>query len=84
MESEYELEIPILKVTKEKLKCVCCRKTIPLSKVFMLSKQTVVIDGLKEMVIRYICEPCLSYTSTLHKTITEENIENIIQLLQNI
>lgn len=75
----------LVKLCSEKIKCVCCRKVIPLSKIFMLSKEIEIVDGLQEIAIRHICGYCHMYTTALRKTVAEDNIERVIQVLtQNI
>lgn len=45
-------------IVKLKLKCICCRKIIPESKIFIIVKEN---DNL-----RHMCRNCFLYVSSFH------------------
>lgn len=57
---------------KEKMKCACCRKSIPLSKVFMLFKEVEMIEGKEEITYKHFCGFCHMYISKIRETVIEE------------
>ncbi len=65
----------------EKMRCICCKKVIPKSKIFMLSKEIEIIDGLQEVMIRHICGYCNMYVTALRQTISQDNLDKIVQVL---
>ena len=51
---------------KQKMICVCCKKVIPKSKIFMISKE---IEG-SEVVLKHMCSHCYKYVEAIKNQIT--------------
>jgi hypothetical protein len=62
-----------LTIFEGKLKCACCNKIIPVSKVFMIEKA---VDGLQEVKINHLCLPCHNYKQQ-HKSVRVEVIVHL-------
>ena len=60
---------------KQKMICVCCKKVIPKSKIFMISKETE--DG--EMVLKHMCSHCHKYAEAIKNQITVSDDVDILQ-----
>ncbi len=69
--------------SKEKMKCVCCRKMIPMSKVFMLFKEIETINGQEECSYKHMCGFCHMYVTTVKESITLDLSNRLVQMLHN-
>ena len=48
---------------KDRMICICCKRVIARSKIFMIVKHCEMIDGQVNIEFKPMCKPCHSYTN---------------------
>ena len=54
--------------TNVKLKCICCRKVIPKTKIFVIVVEIEIVNDVEDYVIKHMCGYCYSYVNKIVST----------------
>ena len=52
-------------ITNVKLKCICCRKVIPKTKIFVIVVEIEIVNDVDVHVIKHMCGYCNNYMNKI-------------------
>ena len=55
-------------ITNVKLKCICCRKVIPKTKIFVIVVEIEIVSDVEDYTIKHMCGYCYSYVNKIVST----------------